>query len=277
MAERYPIVPESSPEEPYQESYLGIMTDEEWSQLRRDSGRPVVEIKHSRLLHQVLLGVLLGAVLGAISVGLYLLIASWPGVQQSAQPAAANEESTSATPAGKARSKKGVTTHRGSGLKGQGTSESVVPAQVPDIRLALTWPQVAPPLNAEVISGSGPTPIRISSPVYQIDVGAGTVLLIRNRAGAPLVDPVTRVQPDTGPQASDSPEGMVLLRVWTDSQGLVREVQVLSGSPKLAAAAVNAARQWQFVSAQNKPPQGPITIQITFRPPAVFERVSRGR
>lgn len=56
---------------------------------------------------------------------------------------------------------------------------------------------------------------------------------------------VHKVTPEYPPDAKEARiQGTVRLEVVIDKEGAAKEVRVLEGHPKLAAAAVNAVRQW---------------------------------
>ncbi len=58
---------------------------------------------------------------------------------------------------------------------------------------------------------------------------------------------VTKVPPEYPPDATDQHiQGVVLLRVIIDRQGNVSNIQLISGHPKLAPAAIEAVKQWKY-------------------------------
>ena len=60
---------------------------------------------------------------------------------------------------------------------------------------------------------------------------------------------VTKVPPEYPPDAKDQHiQGVVLLRVIIDRQGNVSNIQLISGHPKLAPAAIEAVKQWKYRS-----------------------------
>ena len=58
---------------------------------------------------------------------------------------------------------------------------------------------------------------------------------------------IYRVQPDYPPLARQARvQGLVVLRAMISRDGAIEDLQVLSGHPMLAQAAVEAVRQWRY-------------------------------
>jgi protein TonB len=58
---------------------------------------------------------------------------------------------------------------------------------------------------------------------------------------------VTKVQPQYPPDAKDQRvQGSVLLQVNIDKEGSVSKLQLISGHPLLAPAAIDAVKQWKY-------------------------------
>jgi TonB family protein len=97
-------------------------------------------------------------------------------------------------------------------------------------------------------SGAAPTEIRVGSNVQQAKL-------------------LAKVQPVYPTEAKvQGIEGAVVLRAIIDESGKVGHLQVLSGDPLLAAAAVDAVRQWQYqTTLLNGDPAAVVTeIRVNF-------------
>jgi protein TonB len=58
---------------------------------------------------------------------------------------------------------------------------------------------------------------------------------------------IRRVQPEYPALAKQSRiQGTVMLRAVIDREGMIQDLQVMSGHPLLVQAAINAVRQWRY-------------------------------
>jgi hypothetical protein len=137
----------------------------------------------------------------------------------------------------------------------------------PAASLARALPVVPPAAYIDVVTSGGHLPIRIDSIAYRVDVTAGTVELIHSGAGSPVVLKTSFSVTPAARQALESTiEETVVLRVLADKLGRVREWHVVSGQPALAAAAIDALRQWRFASADDHPPAArELTVTVSFK------------
>jgi TonB family protein len=93
-----------------------------------------------------------------------------------------------------------------------------------------------PPIEAMKLTSAGQTPPQLSLP-QRVRVSAGV-------SEGMLVD---KVSPEYPPDARDQRvQGTVILHVNIDKEGNVSNVQLVSGHPMLAPAAIEAVRQWKY-------------------------------
>ena len=96
-----------------------------------------------------------------------------------------------------------------------------------------TLPEKRP---AEGVVGDAPGPVDTERP--------GVVRLSQGVTGGLLV---TKVPPEYPPDAKEQKiQGLVLLRVIIDREGNVSNIQLISGHPLLAPAAIEAVKQWKY-------------------------------
>jgi TonB family protein len=87
---------------------------------------------------------------------------------------------------------------------------------------------LAPSTEGTATQPAGPGPVRVSPGVEQ-----GLV--------------ITKVPPQYPPEAKDAHiQGLVLMDVIVDKEGNVANVQLISGHPLLAPAAIDAVKQWKY-------------------------------
>ncbi len=77
---------------------------------------------------------------------------------------------------------------------------------------------------------------------------------------------VTRVAPQLSPQVARSMQGTVELEALIDSQGVVKDVKVISGNPILAAAAKEAVLKWRYQPAilNGQPVEESLVVRVNF-------------
>jgi TonB family protein len=68
--------------------------------------------------------------------------------------------------------------------------------------------------------------------------------LIANIVSARLIHQVKPIYPNAALEAGI--QGSVVLQVLVDKDGAVRDVRLISGSPALAPAAIDAVKRWQY-------------------------------
>lgn len=128
-------------------------------------------------------------------------------------------------------------------------SPSTVPIELPTI--------VSPPTASPVLQGTRPAPAsrEPSAPKISDGVVPGALIL--------------KVSPDY-PQAARRAgvRGSVLLQAMIGTDGSVRQVRVISGSPLLANAAMEAVQKWRYhpFLLDGKAVEGETTITINFNP-----------
>jgi TonB family protein len=112
-------------------------------------------------------------------------------------------------------------------------------------------------LSGEDIVGSVPRGITggvgPSNPAYQPPPPAtpqpslGTPQRVRVSAGVAQAFVLTKVPPQYPPEAKDAHiQGVVLMNVIVDKEGNVANIQLISGHPLLAPAAIDAVKQWKY-------------------------------
>jgi len=78
---------------------------------------------------------------------------------------------------------------------------------------------------------------------------------------------VTKVAPEYPPDAKEQKiQGVVVLSVIIDKEGNVSEIQLISGHPLLAPAAIEAVKQWKYRSylLNGSPVEVETQIQVNF-------------
>jgi TonB family protein len=234
--------------------------DQDWTELRAPSSRSPVRRGNRRLSPWLLVLI----VFGGAAAALYFQVLQ-PASRGESATAPSNAEPPKTTVLSRSAKKAGGV--RSSARSAASSTSSPVLQSGATAAVASAWPDVSPPMHVDVLTSSGHVPLRVSSLAYRVDIASGTVLLVRSGFGAPVATTPSFPIRAESKQALDKIEGTVVLRVMTDAAGKVREVQVVSGPPALAAAAIDAVRQWRFASPvdDGEPAEHDTTITISFK------------
>jgi TonB family protein len=255
VAQRAPIWYDSSRSE--QQADAG---DQDWTQLRVPSSTSPVRAGNRRAVPWLLVLVVL---VGAAAALYFKVIQPASTGESAAAPSNAEPLETTVL----SRSVKQAGGIRSSALSPASSATTPTLQSGATVAVASAWPDVSPPIHVDVLTSSGHFPLRVSSLAYRVDIESGTVLLVRSGFGAPVATTTTFPARAESKRALDKIEGTVVLRVKTDAVGKVREVNVVSGPPALAAAAIDAVRQWRFASPVDdaEPAEHDTMVTISFK------------
>jgi len=206
------------------------------------------------------------------------------------------EEHVPQTPPAIAQSRSGPIKHESFPAKMTHSKAQPVPQAAPDTRPAEDVPAVTatrtvlPPLEVEVIGGNASRRLRPGSNTVRIDLERGSSPSRATPAPAdpePLPATLTsnaaervEVSSDAGDLVTHSVtpgypmlarqmkvQGSVILLAIIGRDGLIQDLQVVSGSPILARAAQEAVKQWHFkphyIGADPVETQAKITVNFT--------------
>ena len=231
----------------------------DWTNLRQPASRSRVP----RVDRGVFLWLLVLIVLGGAGAALYFGV-EWGSKGESAT-AVSNTETPKMPIVSRTGKKTGDVRSRTRAVAS--SDRSPAPQFEPTQSVTSSWPDVSPPIHVDVLTSSGHVPIQVSSLAYRVDIASGAVVLVRSGFGAPvLTEPKFSIRGESK-QALNNIEGTVVLRVISDAVGKVREVQVVSGPPPLAAAAIDAVRHWRFAlpAHDSEPAEHDTTVTISFK------------